>query len=86
MLRIEARCDHDPLTAMRAFGDREQRLDYDQNVHDCYATRMVGCNLFECVQITKSALGIIKSRDFFQYFFIKINKDKSRIKIVGRDI
>ena len=49
MLRIEARSDHDPLTTMRAFGDREQRLDYDQNILDCYATRMVGCNLLEGV-------------------------------------
>lgn len=38
------------------------------------------------VQITKSALGIIKSRDFYQYFLMKVNKDKSRIKVVGRDI
>ena len=49
MLRVEARSDFDPLTTVRAFGDREQRLDNDKNIKDVKVVRMVGCNIFESV-------------------------------------
>ena len=77
VLRIEAMSDFDPLTTFRCYGDRELRLEYDQNIQDCYAVKMIGCNLFESYQITKSALGILQSRDFYQYMFLRTNHDNS---------
>jgi len=85
MLRIRAKTDYDPVTTVRSYGDRDQRLDYDKNIEDCCAVRWVGCNLFESMQLTKSSLGVINARDFYQYFLTKISKDHSVVKMVGRD-
>ena len=85
MLRIECKSDYSPLLSIRSFGDRDQRLDTDKNIKDCYAVRWVGANLFESVQITHGALGVIKSRDFYQYFWISTNEDNSVVRLVGRD-
>ena len=74
ILRVRAKSNYDPLTTVRCYVDKEMRLDYDENIKDCSIVRNCGCNLFEATQITKSVVGVIKSRDFFQYFWYTITE------------
>ena len=47
ILRVTAKSDHDPLTFVRAYCNKELRKTYDKNFKDGRLINRIGCNLYQ---------------------------------------
>lgn len=84
IIRINTKSDHDPLTFIRAYCDKELRKTYDKNFKDGRLVRRVGCNLYLAYQETKN-IAIVSSRDFYQYIWLNIEANGA-VKCITQDV
>ena len=83
-IRVEVRSEHNTVITARAYMDGPTKLEMDKNLKDVECTQIIGCNLYECWQITNSVLAV-SSRDVYCHYWIDIAPDNS-IKIISYSI